>query len=152
MKKRILVVDDDLQVRESLGKLLRAEGYDVVPAADRQAAIREFYTGQVDLMLLDLVLPDGSGWDVFGTLSSDNPFLPIIIITGKENQRDLARLAGVGAVMEKPLNVYVLLKTIVELMSEDSETRLRRLAGFRNDTRLYKPNTVAVGKWGPGSR
>src|ERR1017187_5045911 len=80
-KKKILVVDDDPHIRESLHKLLRAEGYEVALAANGQEGIRQFYADRFDLLLLDVSLPDISGWDVFGTLTSINPFLPIIIIT-----------------------------------------------------------------------
>jgi DNA-binding response OmpR family regulator len=138
MKKVILVVDDDPQIRLSLSKLLSAEGYEVALAADGQQGVEIFDTRQIDLVLLDLNLPGNGGWEVFGALTSSNPFLPIIIITGRENQQDLATLAGVGALMEKPLNLPLLLKTITELIAEESETHLQRLAGRRRDT-LYLP-------------
>jgi len=54
----------------------------VVLAADGQEAIERTNAERIDLLLLDLNLPGNSGWDVFGTLTSLNPFLPIIIITG----------------------------------------------------------------------
>ena len=57
MKKRILVVDDDPQIRESLRKVLRAEGYEVVLAADGQQGIERFDTERMDLLLLDLNMP-----------------------------------------------------------------------------------------------
>jgi DNA-binding response OmpR family regulator len=138
MKKVILVVDDDPQIRQSLSKLLSAEGYEVALAADGEQGVEIFDTSQIDLVLLDINLPGNGGWEVFGALTSSNPFLPIIIITGMENQQDLATLAGVGALMEKPLNLPLLLKTIPELIAEESETHLQRLAGRRHDT-LYLP-------------
>jgi DNA-binding response OmpR family regulator len=139
VKKKILVVDDDPQIRESLGKLMRAEGYEVAMAADGQEGIEIFDTTRIDLVLLDINLPGNSGWEIFGALTSSNPFLPIIIITGRENQHDLATLAGVGALMEKPLNVPLLLKIIAELIAEESETHLKRLAGLRRDLRYVPP-------------
>jgi DNA-binding response OmpR family regulator len=138
MKKVILVVDDDPQIRQSLSKVLSAEGYEVDLAADGQEGVEIFDTKQIDLVLLDINLPGNGGWEVFGALTASNPFLPIIIITGRENQQDLATLAGVGALMEKPLNLPLLLKTITELIAEESETHLQRLAGHRRDT-LYLP-------------
>lgn len=140
MKKTILVVDDDPQIRESLGKLLRAEGYEVALAADGQQGIEIFDTRRVDLMLLDLNLPGNNGWEIFGLITDSNPCLPIIIITGRENQRDLATLTGVGALMEKPLNLPTLLKTIRELMTENPETRLKRLVGLRKDLHYVPPS------------
>jgi DNA-binding response OmpR family regulator len=139
MKKKILVVDDDPQIRESLRKVLRAEGYEVVLAADGQEAIDKFDPEHIDLLLLDLNLPGNSGWDIFGTLTSLNPFLPIIIITGRQNQHELAAGAGVGALMEKPLDVPLLLKTITELLAESAETRLKRLVGLHSDVRHVPP-------------
>ena len=139
MKKKILVVDDDPQIRESLRKVLRAEGYEVVLAADGQEAIEKFNSERIDLLLLDLNLPDNSGWDIFGTITSLNPFLPIIIITGRQNQHELATGAGVGALMEKPLDVPKLLRIIAELTAEPAETRLKRLVGLHGDTRYVPP-------------
>jgi DNA-binding response OmpR family regulator len=135
MKKRILVVDDDPQILESLCKVLRAEGYEVVLAGDGREGIEKFSTERIDLVLLDLNLPDNSGWDTFGTLSSLNPFSPIIIITGRQNQYEMATSAGVGALMEKPLDVAFLLLTISELLAEPPETRIKRLAGLHNYVR-----------------
>lgn len=139
MKAKILVVDDDPQIRESLFKVLRAEGHEVVLAADGPEGIEKFNTEQIDLLLLDLNLPGNSGWDVFGTLTSLNPFLPIIIITGRNNQHELAAGAGVGALMEKPLHVPLLLKTITDLLAESAETRLKRLVGLHSDMRHVPP-------------
>jgi len=139
MKKRILIVDDDLQIRESLRKLLRAEGYDVVLATSGQEGFDKFDQENTDLLLLDINLPGCSGWDVFGTITSLNPFLPIIIITGRNNQRELAAEAGVGALMEKPLDVPVLLQTITGLLAESAEKRLRRLVGLDGQVRYAPP-------------
>jgi two-component system nitrogen regulation response regulator NtrX len=139
MKKRILVVDDDKQIRESLGKVLRTEGYEVLLAADGQEGIVIFEGRRFDLVLLDINLPGNGGWEVFGALTSSNPFLPIIIITGREDQQDLAILAGVGALMEKPLDVPLLVKTIAEMIAEESEIHLKRLAGLRRDLRYAPP-------------
>jgi DNA-binding response OmpR family regulator len=138
MKRKILVVDDDLQIRESLGKVLRAEGYEVLLAGAGHEGVKLFNATRMDLVLLDLNLPDKTGWDVFGAITSSNPFVPIIIITGRPNQRALAMDAGVGALMEKPLDVTLLLKTIADLIAENSETHLKRLTGRRNDLR-YEP-------------
>jgi DNA-binding response OmpR family regulator len=143
-KKTILVVDDDEQIRESLHKVLRAEGYEVVLAADGREGIEKFNTERIDLLLLDLNLPGNSGWDIFGTLTSFNPFLPIVIITGRNNQHDLAVGAGVGALMEKPLDVPVLLQIIAELLAESSETCLKRLVGLHSNARQALPRHTLV--------
>ena len=134
-KKKILLVDDDMQIRKSLHKVLCAEGYDVILAANGQEGIRQFCADRFDLLLLDVSLPDMSGWEVFGTITSINPFLPIMVITGKDDQHDLAVLGGVGALIEKPLDVPRLLETVRELLAEAPEIHLQRLAGRRGDLR-----------------
>jgi DNA-binding response OmpR family regulator len=129
MKRRILVIDDDAQIRESLCKVLRAEGYEVALAADGLEGTRQSNEDEFDLVLLDLNLPDSSGWDIFGMMTSSHPFVPVIVITARQNQRDLAMKVGVGALMEKPLDVPLLLKTIDRLVGEEPQAHLRRLAG-----------------------
>ncbi|MHB8522869.1 MAG: response regulator [Limisphaerales bacterium] len=138
-EKRILVVDDDGQIRESLRKVLQAEDYEVVLAADGQEGIGKFASEPIDLLLLDLNLPAKSGWDIFERLSFMSPLLPIIIITGRHNQYEMAKAAGVGALMEKPLDVPLLLQTITELLAEPAETRLERLAGLHSYVRHVTP-------------
>lgn len=132
MSKRILIVDDDAQIRASLRKALRAEGYEVLLAADGQEGIEEFSGSKIDLLLLDLNLPVKSGWDAFERLTAINPLVPIVIITGRRDQRDLAAAAGVGALFEKPFDVPKLLESIKDLLAEASETHLKRLAGFQS--------------------
>jgi DNA-binding response OmpR family regulator len=139
MKKNVLIADDDLSVRESLGKVLKEVGYNVVEAADGAEAIEEFKVGQVDLLLLDIGLPVRDGWDVFESITSRAPALPIIIITGSNNQYDTAVAASVGALMEKPLDVVELLKTIQELLTEPQETRLRRFGSHSHEIRYIPP-------------
>jgi len=136
MRKNILIVDDDASVRKSLCKVLRETDYKVMEAADVAEAVQWFETGQVDLLLLDIGLPVRSGWDVFERITNQAPAIPIIIVTGKANQFDLAVAAGVGALMEKPLDAAELLKTIQELLAESPATRLRRLCGYLHDTRF----------------
>jgi two-component system, LuxR family, response regulator TtrR len=135
MKKTVLIVDDDDAIRESLRKLLEAEGYQVRLAANGQEGLDKFDPARVDLLLLDLNLPAKSGWDLFERFSFINPLLPIIIITGRDNQYKLAAAAGVGALMEKPLDVPVLLQTIAALLAEPAEIRLRGLVGLNKDVR-----------------
>jgi DNA-binding NtrC family response regulator len=82
---------------------------------------------------LDIGLPIRNGWDTFERITSQAPAFPIIIITGKANQYDTAVAAGIGALMEKPLDATQLLETIEQLLSESKETRLRRLCGYSHD-------------------
>jgi two-component system response regulator MprA len=126
MTKRILIVDDDHVILESLSKLLAGEGYEVDMADDGQSAIEKLYQERVDLLLLDLGLPVKDGWVTLSWLGSVNVRTPVVIITGRSNQEELAEKAGADALMEKPLNVPRLLDTVRELVNESVETRVQR--------------------------
>jgi CheY-like chemotaxis protein len=138
MKKRILVVDDDQSVRMSLKKVLEGAGYEVVLAAGGLEAAVRFEPGRVDLLMLDLNLPNQSGWDVFERLTTQYPFVPVIIITGLPNQQRVARAAGVGALFEKPVEAAALLERMEELLAEPPEMRLERMCGAVEDTKYVR--------------
>ena len=131
----ILVVDDDRSVREALKQVLEAEGWRVMLAADGEAAVASCSSQAVDLLVLDLGLPLRSGWDAFEQITAANPLMPILVITGQSKQFEIAVAAGVGAFLEKPVDVPRLIGIIRELMTEPMQTRLERLCGRRHDTR-----------------
>jgi CheY-like chemotaxis protein len=128
-ENRILVVDDDSSVREMLTRVLAGEGYLVWAAADGAAALKIAAAVKIDLVLLDLNMPGKSGWDTFERLTAGNPLLAVIIITATSNQVFTALGAGVGALLEKPLDFPKLLQTISRLLAEPAESRLARMAG-----------------------
>jgi DNA-binding NtrC family response regulator len=139
MTKRILLVDDERTIRESLGKILGAEKYEVVLAENGQDAIEKYGAQRIDLLILDLNMPVKNGWATLEWLAEINPLLPVVIITGRSNQCGLAETAGADALMEKPLDVPLLLQTIRELMDEPMESRARR-AGNRTSRFRYIPS------------
>jgi len=128
-KFRLLVVDDDSSVREMLARVLAGEGYLVWAAADGTAALEIAAAAKVDLVLRDLNLPGKSGWDIFERLTAENPLLAVIVITARSNQLFTALGAGVGALLEKPLDFPRLLENISRLLAEPAESRLARVAG-----------------------
>ena len=129
MNENLLLVDDDPGVRRMLLRLLEDEGYHVIPAATGLEALDLAAAHHPHLTLLDLNLPARSGGDIFERLSSEHPSMPIIIITARSNQLLPAAAAGVGALMEKPLDLPKLLRTIRDLLEEPVSARLRRNAG-----------------------
>jgi DNA-binding response OmpR family regulator len=149
MKKKVLVVDDDDSVRESLRKVLQDAGYDVVLAAGGLEAANRFEPEEIDLLLLDLNLPSQSGWDVFEHLTTRHPFVPVIIITGMSDQYRTARAAGVGALFEKPVEVPALLETMAGLLAETKEHRLQRLCGHLDNLRYEPPARAASNQGQP---
>jgi CheY-like chemotaxis protein len=141
MKKTILLVDDDPGVRRMLLRVLEEEDYVVVPAANGLEAVEMVINAAPDLVLLDLNLPVQNGWDTFERLTAENPWLPVIIITARPNQLFPALASGAGALMEKPLDLPKLLRTIRDLLAEPAETRLARIAGRRAEFHYLPPKT-----------
>lgn len=139
MKYRVLVVDDDPPVREAISKVLQASGYEVVTAGDGEEARIRFVSGSIDAVVLDLNLPSQSGWDVFERLTARHPSVPVIIITGMPDQYPTALAAGVGALVEKPIEAPTLLKIMDELLAEPPQARLRRMCGLQHDTKYLRP-------------
>src|SRR6266404_3938073 len=117
--KRILLVDDELTVRESLERLLCLEGYLVVAVATCQEAIEALSKWQFDLAISDLNLGGESGWDVCARLSATSPGVPFIVITARPDQVRLADMAGAAFLVNKPLiDLPQLLRTIATLVAE----------------------------------
>src|SRR5215813_5540097 len=124
MKKKILLADDDNAVRESLGRVLESENYEVLLARTGREAVRHFTAGPPDLVLLDLNMPDKDGWEAFDLMEKMHPLVPTIIITARPHQHQRANGVGIDALMEKPLDLRLLLDTIKQLLDESDEQRL----------------------------
>ena len=131
--KTILLVDDDPTVREVIGDVLRAAGYFILCAASGVEALKVARTNQIDLALLDLKLPVQGGWNTFEQLTAQDPLLAVIVITTKPNQLFTALGSGMGAFLEKPLNLTLLLKTVRDLLAEPPGQRLARVVGHLAD-------------------
>jgi CheY-like chemotaxis protein len=134
----ILLAEDDEEVLAALNGVLRSEGYEVITAKNGREAIECFHEGHIDIALLDLNMPIKGGWETFERLTTIHPLLPIIVITARPNQYPLAVAAGVGALMEKPLDLPLLLQAIEELLNEPIEQRLSRLICKRPITRYLQ--------------
>ena len=133
-------MDDERSIRESLSKILATENYEIVLAENGQEAIEKHGAEPIDLLILDLNIPVVNGWVTLGWLAAINPLLPIIIITGHSNQRALAETAGADVLMEKPLDVPLLLQTVRELIDEPTESRAQRARKRASRSRSVLPD------------
>jgi DNA-binding response OmpR family regulator len=129
----ILVVDDEPSVRETIGRVLAAEGFEVSLAANGVEALEIAASRRVDLVILDLNMPALGGWDTFERLTFDNPFLSVIIVTARPNQLFAALGAGAVALLEKPFDYPKLIEEIRSALKESAKVRLQRLAGRQSD-------------------
>ncbi len=112
----VLVVEDDERITSFLAKGLQAEGYvaTVAAGAGEAVALLETLRGEVDLVLLDLGLPDGSGEDVLRHLRRRDAHVPVIILTARGDLPDKVRGLDLGAndYMTKPFAFEELLARI----------------------------------------
>jgi DNA-binding response OmpR family regulator len=121
-KKKILIVDDDQDLRAALNIRLRANGYDTDFAADAMTAIASARKGMPDLILLDLGLPGGDGFVVMQRLSAIPALavIPVIVVSARDKDANENRVAMAGAVayLQKPYNDEELLVEVRAALGE----------------------------------
>ena len=126
---RILVVDDEPQIRRFLGISLRANGYEVDEAANGHECLASLATRGADLVVLDLGLPDMEGSDVLRELRAWST-IPVIVLSVRAQEREKVALLDAGAndYMTKPFGVQELLARLRVLLRqsrpEDSSATL----------------------------
>jgi CheY-like chemotaxis protein len=106
-KFRILVVDDDENIREMLKDFLNLEGYKTVLAKDGEEALKIFSEQGFDMVITDLGMPGMSGWEVNKCIKAMKPEIPVVIITGWGAQLSPEELKKnkVNWILSKPFNL-----------------------------------------------
>ena len=121
-KAKILIVDDDQDIRRLLGHRLKADDYETVFAGDAISAVNMARKEEPDLIVLDLGLPAGDGYVVIERLKAMPALegIPIIIVTARDVRAEQERIAGAGAdaVFGKPLDQRRLLAAIRGALGE----------------------------------
>jgi CheY-like chemotaxis protein/anti-sigma regulatory factor (Ser/Thr protein kinase) len=117
-QRRILVVDDEQGVRETLVEDLTRAGYLVHATGDVGEAVAVLGREGVDLVVTDLVLPGGSGLEIARTVKRKHPGIPVILITGWPGRIAEGTLEsqGIDAIVEKPVGLDTLRATIARLI------------------------------------
>jgi DNA-binding response OmpR family regulator len=147
MKRTILLADDDASIRTMVGRLLESENYDVLLAADGNETASAFLNCRPDLVLLDLNMPKRDGWETIHLLRSMAPLVPVIVITARPNQHEEAMRRRIDALMEKPLDLPLLLQAIQDLLAESDEARLARVRDSNFETtRLCRDTPLDAGR------
>jgi GAF domain-containing protein/CheY-like chemotaxis protein len=101
---RVLVIDDEPVVRDTLGEILRQQHHHVVVADDGASGLARFREGAFDLVMTDLAMPGMSGWQVAQAVKAVRPQVPVVLVTGwgVEVQADELQTHGVDRVITKP--------------------------------------------------
>jgi two-component system phosphate regulon response regulator OmpR len=148
---RILVVDDDPEIRQLLARYVESQGFRVVLASNCRELRERMATHQVDLIVLDVMLPDGSGLDLCRDLRAERSRVPVILLTALKE--DVDRIIGleIGAddYLGKPFNPRELIarvKAVLRRRAEapaPSEAKIYCFEGFTADPqsrRVTDPN------------
>lgn len=122
-KKRILVVEDDPAIREVLVDALEIDGFDVLQAGTFDDGLELAIRMPCDLMLLDLVLPGGVGFDLLAEARMSRPALPVIILTARGEEHDRIKGLKLGAddYVVKPFSVKEVLARVEAVLRRSAE-------------------------------
>ena len=96
--KHILVVEDDSFLNKMLSYNLRADGYEITSVLNARTATKALRSREFDLVLLDINLPDGNGYDLCKLIKPEHPETIVIFLTANDQESDQIRGYEVGAV------------------------------------------------------
>jgi DNA-binding NtrC family response regulator len=117
---KILVIDDEVGIRNLLDTLLHRKGYDVVLADNGQKGLAVFRRERPDVVVLDLKMPGMDGFTVLQQVRSLNPKQPVIILTGAgtPEMEQQARALGVSEFVEKEFSLHLLGGSLKRLLND----------------------------------
>jgi CheY-like chemotaxis protein len=118
----ILIIEDDVEVRELLAIILKRAGHLVTEAGDGRDGIHAFRTNPADLIITDLIMPRQEGLETIVQLRQEFPNLKIIAISGgnpggKDNYLQAARLCGASKIFRKPFENSEIIAAVEELLA-----------------------------------
>ncbi len=130
---RILVVEDEPDIRELIRLNLELDGFDVVTAADGEEGLDKAAGARPDAIILDVMMPGLDGWEVLGRLKANDATLaevPVVMLTARTGDLDRVRGGIEGAVryLTKPFNPSELRETIADVLAGAPEPVQRRRA------------------------
>ncbi len=124
-KQRILAIDDNADIRELIAFILRRENYEVSTASNGMAGLEMIKGVKPDLIILDVVMPEFSGYDVLNAVRSDKNSkirdIPVLMITSKSSTDDIDQALELGATayIVKPFRPAKLVTKVKSLLGEE---------------------------------
>ena len=149
MRFRLLVVDDEKNIREGLAASLEMDGYQVETAADGDAAFRRFRKGDIDLLITDLRMPGLSGEELLKRVDAETPGIPVIVLTGHGTVENAVEAMRNGAYdfLTKPVDLgHLSLLVKRALQSRELLLKHRRL---EEELERQKGFTAMIGASAP---
>ncbi|NIW23141.1 MAG: response regulator [Gammaproteobacteria bacterium] len=137
---RILIVDDESNIRELLEEILSEEGYEVSTAEDADSARSAYSAQSFDLVLLDIWMPDVDGITLLREWAQDGELVPVVMMSGHGTVDTAVEATRLGAIdyLEKPVSLAKLLRTVDKALAH------RQAPGRRRS--LLPPMVAPVGK------
>ena len=119
---RILIIDDEEQIREMLGQMLTREGYEVVAADNGKEGMKVCREQEVDLIITDIIMPEKDGIEMILELRHDFPHLKVIAISGggrlgPDGYLEMAQKLGAHRTFFKPFNRKEILDAVQDLLA-----------------------------------
>ena len=115
--KRVLVVDDDPDIRELLFTALEDEGFEVVPAGNGQEALTVIQSFRPDVIILDLMMPVMDGWQFANELRARDEEIPLVLLSAARDLKTHAKALSAADIIEKPFDLAELLPKIARVAS-----------------------------------
>jgi DNA-binding response OmpR family regulator len=133
----VLVVDDDADIRDLVGELLRRAGHEVIEAPDGESGLKLFYAQQPDLVVLDVSMPGLDGWEVLKRIRELSD-LPVLMLTARAEELEKVRglRAGADDYVTKPFGRQELLARV--------DAALRRGGGEPQGQETYADDFLTV--------
>lgn len=121
--KKLLIIEDDIDLREGLHFSFKGDGYEVLDVGTRREGQQEIKKGSYDLVLLDCNLPDGTGFDLCREVRRFS-MIPIIMLTARDTEMDEIKALelGVNDYLSKPFSLGVLKARMKRILNEKAET------------------------------
>lgn len=146
---QILVVDEDPEIRKLLARYMREQGLRVQLAADTREAHTQLIANQIDLIVLDVMLPDSLGLDLCRDLRATRPDVPILLLTALKEDGDRIMSPEIGAAdyLGKPFNPRELVARISAVLSRgrnaatNAATEAGATGGYHFDGFIADPFT-----------
>jgi CheY-like chemotaxis protein len=116
---RVLVIDDEENVRQVLAELLVAQGHTVVAYPDGRSGLARFHDEPFDVVFTDLGMPGLSGWEVARVVKLRRPGIPVVLVTGWSDQMepDEVRRRGIDFVIAKPFEASTIRSVVGQALA-----------------------------------
>ncbi|HYX83937.1 MAG TPA: response regulator transcription factor [Gaiellales bacterium] len=138
-RARVLVVDDEDSITQLVSTVLRYEGFEVVTAPDGRAAVKAAQTFRPDIVVLDVMLPDLDGFEVYRRLGNGSSHVPVLFLTARDGTEDRVRGLTLGAddYVGKPFSLEELVARVRAVLRRtrggDGEPAVLRIADLELD-------------------